>query len=147
MELKDPSLHLKLIEMCDCYLETDYQSALLRAASAHSTELQEDALTYLAVAILATITEKAESLSLKKKEGTISVKIKSDEGKKQLAPPPEPIFHEINRCLRSILHIDAEKGESPLILGLRNGQLDLKVKVKRDKEEDKESIKITLPKL
>ena len=30
MQISDPNQHLKLQEMCDCYLETDYEAQLKR---------------------------------------------------------------------------------------------------------------------
>ncbi len=145
MEVHDPSYHLKLIEMCDCYLETDYATQIQRMADAPVADLGEDAIKYLALAILYTITEKAKKLSFKRKYDKVSVTVKTDDEKLSLRPPSLELFEKIVEIVRAILHFDEDKGALPLSLGLRNGQLDVQVKMERS--EDKESLKIKFPEL
>jgi hypothetical protein len=47
--------------------------------------------------------------------------------------------------MREILHIDEEKGEMDLSLGLRTGEVNVHVKVKG--QGDKQSVKIKFPTL
>ncbi len=145
MEIHDPNAHLKLIEMCDCYLETDYPSAIQKVADAPGADLAEEATKYLALALLYTITEKASKLSLKRKRDKVTVTIKSNGEKIALRPPSRDLFDVIVGTMRCILHIDEDKGALPLAMGLKNGQLEMQVKVERKK--DKESLKIKMPRL
>jgi hypothetical protein len=130
--------HLKLQEMCDCYLETDFVPEMQHMATAPpSDDLEEDAIKYLALAIMHAITEQAAKLSLKKKGDAITVTVK-DEEKKTLPAPAALVFAQIIEIVRAILHIEEDKGKLPLSLGLRNGEVNMTVKVKR--EEGKESV-------
>jgi len=145
MEVHDPTYHLKLIEMCDCYLDTDYATQIQRMAGAPSADLEEDAVKYLALAILYTITEKAKKLTFKRKLDKLSVTVKTDDQKLSLRAPSLELFEKIVEIVRTILHFDEDKGALPLSLGLRNGQLDVQVKLERS--GDKESLKIKFPEL
>jgi len=143
MEIHDPNYHLKLIEMCDCYLETDYATQIQKMAGGPSKDIDEDAVKYLALAIMYAVTEKAQKLSLKKKAENISVTVKSDGEKLSLRPPFPELFDRIIAIIRTILHLEDDKGAMPLSLGLRNGQLDVQVKLERS--GDKESLKLKFP--
>lgn len=145
MNLTDPGYHLKLIEMCDCYLETDYAARIEEMAAAPGDDLDEDAMKYLALAILYTVTEKAEKLSFKNKQGAITVKIKAGDEKILLKEPSGEIFKRISDILRAILHLEEDKGEMPLSLGLKNIKLDVGVKMERN--EGKEKISLQMPAL
>lgn len=145
MDLKDPNLHLKLQEMCDCYLDTSYEEELNRAARVTAgEEMEETAVKYLALAIMYGITEKAESLKLKKKkDGVIKAGLKSDK-KINLPPPSEGLFDAVTGIIRTILHFEEGGGKLPLSLGLRTGQVELNVKLKE--KEDGISLKFKFPK-
>lgn len=145
MELHDPNAHLKLIEMCDCYLDTDYPAAIQKVADSPSDDIEEEAVRYLALAILFALTQKAQKLSLKRKKEKITVTIQGHDEKVALRHPSRPIFDKIIAVARAILHLDEDKGALPLALGLRSGQVELQVKIER--KNDKESLKIKLPTL
>lgn len=145
MEIHDPNLHLKLMEMCDCYLETDYAATIHKVADAPSGDTQEDALRYLALALLFTLSEKARQLSLKRKNDKITVTIKHDAEKIALRPPARHVFEKIIALMRAILHLDEDKGGLPLTLGLKNDRVEVQVKVERT--ADKETLKIKFPEL
>ena len=70
--------HLKLQEMCDCYMETDFLPEMQGMAGADSKDVEEDAIKYLALAIMYAITEMAGKLSFKKKGEEIKVTIKNE---------------------------------------------------------------------
>lgn len=145
MEIHDPNLHLKLMEMCDCYLGTDYITTIQQVADAPTSDTQEDALRYLALGLLLTLTEEARQLSLKQKKGKITVTIKHDAEKIALRPPTRPVFDRIIAMMRSIIHLEEDKGGLPLTLGLKNDQIELQVKIERT--ADKETLKIKFPEL
>jgi len=136
--------HLKLLEMCDCYLETDFPKQLTPMVSAKSTDFMEDGFKYLALAFLQATTEEAKKLSFMKRNNSITVTVKTADREIEL-PPPREHMDAITSIIRNIIHLEEDKGESPLVLGLKNGQLNLSVKVKRAKEE--ECLTIMFPEL
>jgi len=145
MEIHDPNLHLKLMEMCDCYLGTDYAATIQKVADVPSADLQEDALRYLALALLFTLNEQARQLSLKRKKDKITVTIKHDDEKIALRPPTKAVFDRIIAIMRTILHLEEDKGGLPLTLGLKNDRIEVQVKVERT--ADKETLKVKFPEL
>jgi hypothetical protein len=117
MEKISRNYHARLQEMCDCYLETDYRMEMEKMASETSPDLEEDALKYLALSILYATTEKARKLSFKKKKGEPKVTVKAEE-KMGLPVPPGEIADKIFEIMRSITHLEGEKGKEPFSLGL-----------------------------
>jgi len=134
--------HLKLQEMCDCYMETDFLTALQGMAGADSKDVEEDAIKYLALAIMYAITQKAEKLSFKKKGEELKAKINNG-SKEKLPVPSVAVLDKVFEIMRGILHIEEDKGEMEFSLGLRSGEVDVIVKV--DREDGKESLKIKFP--
>ena len=144
MEKIQLNYHLKLQEMCDCYMETDFLANMQGMVGAESKDLEEDAVKYLALTVLYAITRKAAKLTIKKKGDDLSVRIKADE-KEDLPHPSAVVADKIFQIMREILHIDEEKGEMDLSLGLRTGEVNVHVKVKG--QGDKQSLKIKFPTL
>ena len=142
MEKLSMNYHLKLQEMCDCYMETDFQALMQNMSGAGAGDLDENAVKYLALAIMYAITKKAEKLSFKKKGEEIDVKVKNDD-KEELPPPPGVVLERVFAIMRTILHIEEDKGEMDFSLGLRSGEVNVRVKVA--KEGDKQSLKIKFP--
>jgi hypothetical protein len=114
-------------------------------ASCKSADVEEDAFKYLALAIMNTVTEKAKKLSFKKSKDSTKITIKAKEQKIELPVPSQDLIDKIIAITRAITHLEKDKGECPLVLGLKNDQLELLVKVKKEKE--KESIKFEFPDL
>ena len=144
MEKIQLNYHLKLQEMCDCYMETDFLANMQGMVGAESKDLEEDAVKYLALTVLYAITRKAVKLTIKKKGDDLSVRIKADE-KEDLPHPSAVVADKVFQVMREILHIDEDKGEMDLSLGLRTGEVNVHVKVKG--QGDKQSLKIKLPTL
>ncbi len=144
MEKISRNYHARLQEMCDCYMETDYRGEMEKMAFQGSTDVEEDSLKYLALSILYATTEKARKLSFKKKKGEPKVTVKAEE-KLELPTPPGEIADKVFEIMRSITHLEGEKGKEPFALGLRDGRMELRVKVER--EEDRESLKLSFPEL
>ena len=145
MEQLSRNFHAKLQEMCDCYMDSDFQAELTRPVPVQSVSLEEDAIRYFALLILYTLTVKAPQLALKKKKGVVSVTVSSLNENKTLTPPPLEIAAKIFEIMRAITHIEKDKGELPLSLGLRNERVEVQVKLK--KGEDEESLKLVFPEL
>ena len=129
--------HLKLQEMCDCYLETDFPRQLMAMAESTSTEFMEDGYKYLALSLLEATTEKAKQLSFEKGDEFAKVIVKSADREIELPAPSLEIMGAVMSIIRHILHIEENKGSSSLVLGLKSGQLDLVVNVKRDKQTER----------
>ena len=134
--------HLKLQEMCDCYMETDFLSSMQAMAGIDSKDIEEDAIKYLALAIMFAITQKAEKLSFKRKGEELKVKIKNGTEEK-LPIPSVVILDTIFEIMRAILHIEEDKGEMEFSLGLRSGEVNAWVRIAR--KGDKQSLKIKFP--
>jgi rubredoxin len=132
--------HLKLQEMCDCYLETDFSRQLKTMVASSSTDLREDGFKYLALVLLEAITEKASALVLTKQGNTIKVTLKGTDPQIALPSPAAEIMDVITTIIREILHLEEDKGKSPLTLGLKNSRLDLFVRMKKDNEEERLAI-------
>jgi len=141
MEILSRTTHLKLLEMCDCYLETDFSKQLKAMVLSKSTDVMEDGFKYLALALLQATTEKAKKLSFKKYNNSITVAVKAAGREIELPSPSRELMDAIITILRDIIHLEEDKGKSPLILGLKNGHLDLSIKVTRDKKEERLTIK------
>lgn len=144
MQLKDPNLHLKLQEMCDCYMNTDFVRQM-EGMSGPSGNIQEDSVKYLALAIMYGVTEKARKLAIKRKQGETRAILKTADAKIELPQPTDQIFDGVVELVRCILHFEEGSGKSPLSLGLQNSQLDLQVKVKE--KDAGTSLKIKFPEL
>jgi len=145
MEIHDSNLHRKLMEMCDCYLGTEYHAAIHKITDMPSEDLEEDALRYLALALLYSITEQATQFSLKRKKEKITATIKHDDEKTALRPPSRQLFEKIIAIMRGIIHLDDDKGGLSLSLGIKNDRIDMQIKIER--KDDKETLKIKLPRL
>ena len=123
-------------------METDFLAALQGMAGAESKDVEEDAIKYLALALMYAITQKAEKLSFKKKGEELKVKINNG-SKEKLSVPSVVVLDKVFEIMRGILHIEEDKGEMEFSLGLRSGEVDVIVKV--DREDGKESLKIKFP--
>lgn len=145
MQLKDPSLQQKLQEMCDCYLETDFAAQLDAMTRKPSADLKEDAVKYLSLTLMYGLTEKARKVTLKRKGDKIRARIKAVEQKITLPQPAADLFDSVIDLVRGILHFESGGGSSLLVLGLRNSQLDLRVKLKE--QEEKTSLTFAFPEL
>ena len=65
--------------------------------------------------------------------------------KTALKAPPVEIFERIVGIVRTILHLEEDNASMPMALGLRNGQVEVQVKVERG--GNKESLRIKFPDL
>ncbi len=142
--LKDRrNLHGRLQEMCDCYMDTDYEKELGTIVSQKSEDVEEESLKYLALSILFTITEGGKKLSIKRKKGEDKVTVTSED--KMALPSPSPeIIDKIFDIMRSITHLEGEKGKEPFSLGIRDSRLELGVTLK--KKDREESLKFSFTK-
>jgi len=126
------SLHLRLQEYCDCYMETDPQKEIMmlhkKGAAADVTKDREEvALKFICLAILYGIKESAKKIILtKKSRDEVRLDIEAA-GKYVLPAPRADIADEIFKVMRAITHIESERGREVLSLGLRSDRIELTV--------------------
>ena len=131
------SLHKKTQEFIDCFATTEPLKEMSELGKGGDEE--EEALKWLALAALHGINMNAKKISIKKsKKGDFSVTAKYRE--KSLPSPGPNIGQEIIDLVRGITHLEEDKGKTVLALGVRDGSIDLDVKVKKEKGEEKVSL-------
>jgi hypothetical protein len=135
------SLHLKVLELCDCYATTDYLKEM--ATLLKDANKEEGALKWVALSILHGVNSNAKKISLSKgKDGQVKVvaKYRSSE----LPSPGSEVGERVLTVLRDITHIEGEGGKIPLAVAIRDSSFDVTVKVEQDGDE--ESITLAFPK-
>ena len=108
----------------------------------HNEEDKEEAaLKWLALAVLHGINSSAKRISINREKG--SLKVIAEYRPLELPNPGAEIGIKIFEAIRGITHIEGDKGKLPLALGVRDGSLDVNVKVRR--EGDDESVVLKFP--
>jgi hypothetical protein len=141
-EMRDKeTLHRKAQELIDCFATTD---PLKEMSSLSTEEDQEEApLKWLALAVLHGINANAEKISIRKaKDG--KVRVFAEYRESELPSPGAVIGEKIFATLRGITHLEGEKNETVLTMGVREGSVDLRVKIKRAKS-GQEKITVKFP--
>ena len=134
------TLHKKVQEQVDCFATTDPLKEMSELGNERDTE--QAALTWLALAALHGINMNARKITiLKSAEG--NVKVTAEYRPAELPSPGLTIGEKIIQGMREITHLEKEKGKTTLALGVRDGSIDLKVKVKKD--EDGEELTLKFP--
>jgi hypothetical protein len=134
------SLHLKVQELCDCYATTDPLKEMSEIE--RDTDKDEAALKWLALAILHGINANAKEISISRSPDR-DVEVMAKYRKTDLPNPGFDIGEKVIDAMREITHIEGGKGKTPLALGIRDGSVELNVKVKMDK--DTESVTLKFP--
>jgi hypothetical protein len=137
--MKDPnSLHLKVQEHIDCFATTDP----LKEMSDIKAEADKDdaALKWFSLAALHGINNNAEKIVISLSEND-KVKVTAEYRKSDLPSPGSEIGEKIIQTVQDIIHMEGDKGESQLSLGVRDSSLMMKVKIKTKAEGKKLTIK------
>ena len=132
------NLHLKVQEMCDCYATGDP----LKEMSIIKNEKDKDeaAVKWLALAALHGVNNNAEEITItRSSEG--NVRVVAEYRESELPSPGSEVGGKIVDALRKITHIEEDKGKTPLSLGIRNDSVNLQIKFKSNKNEEKITIK------
>jgi hypothetical protein len=132
------NLHLKVQELCDCYVTTDP----LREMSQIPTSADEEdvALKWLALAALHGVNNNASKITLRKGDDG-NIQVTAEYRTTELPSPGGAVGDKILTAIREITHIDSDKGKTRLALGMRDSSIDLEVKVKSKKGYEKLSLK------
>jgi len=132
------TMHLKVQELCDCYATTDPLQEM--SSLEKDDDKDEAALKWLALAALHGINANAEKISIaQSKEGMVRV---TAEYRKGILPNPgSEIGGKIIEAVRGITHVEGDKGKVPLALGIRDGSIEISIKMKRSEKGEKISLK------
>ena len=132
------TLHLKVQELCDCYATTDPLREM--SALVNDKDKDEAALKWLALTALHGINANAEQISISRsKDG--KVKVTAEYRKSELPNPGDVIGEKILEAVRGITHVEGDQGKIPLALGIRDGSIEISVKLKRSDKGEKISLK------
>ena len=134
------SLHLKVQELCDCYASTDPLKEMSELE--RDDDKDEAALKWLSLATLHGINANAKKISISRSTDG-EVEVTAEYRKTDLPKPGSEISEKIIEAVRGITHLEGRKGEIPLALGVRDGSIEMNVKVKTG--EDKESVTFKFP--
>ena len=134
------SLHLRVQEMCDCYATGDPLKEMSKVKNEQDKD--EAAVKWLALAALHGVNNNAEEITITRNTKG-QVRVIAEYRKTELPSPENELSKKIVDTVREITHIEKEKGEMPLSLGIRNDSISLKIKFKAKK--DKEEITIKFP--
>jgi hypothetical protein len=132
------NLHLKVQEMCDCYATSDPLKEM--SIVKNEEDKEEAAVKWLALAALHGVNNNAEEITITRSpEGTVRVVAEYRES--ELPTPGPEVGGKIVDAVREITHIEEDKGKIPLALGIRNDTVDLQIKFKTKKGNEKITIK------
>lgn len=126
--------HQKMQELCDCFAETDPLKEM--ALLGKDADKEEAALKWLALAILHGVDRNAKNISLKRTaDGAVKAEAEYRDG--ELPTPGAEIGARVMEAARQISHIEEEKGEMPLAVGIRDSSVELLMEVERKAGEEK----------
>jgi hypothetical protein len=128
------TLHRKVQDLVDCFATTDPLKEMWMLKEEKDQE--EASLKWLALAVIYGINAGAKDISVvKSADGT--VKILAQYRKAELPTPGPKIGGRIFDSLRRITHLEGDKGKTVLAMGVRDGSIELRVKIEKEKEEEK----------
>jgi hypothetical protein len=131
---------MKVQEEADCFATSDPLSEM--AGLVREKDSEEGALKWIALAVLHGIDRNAEKISLRRNaDGGVSVTAKYR--KSELPTPPSPIGRKVFDVVKEITHIDGDKGQVPVAIGIRDSSIELDMKLERNGAE--EEVVLTFP--
>ncbi len=134
------NLHLKVQELCDCFATTDPLKEMSKLKN--DVDKEEAALKWVALAILHGINSGAEKIKIfSPKDGEASVT--AEYRKASLPGPGRETGAKIVEAMRCITHLDEDKAEIPFAVGVRGGDMELRIKLKRKDEGESVTLKFT----
>jgi hypothetical protein len=134
--------HKKMQELCDCFAETDplKEMALLGT----DVDKEEAALKWLALAILHGVDRNAKKICLERTAKGY-VKAEAEYRDVELPTPGAEIGGKVIEAARQISHIEGDKGEMPIAVGIRDSSIEIRMEVERKHGDEK--ITLTFGKL
>ena len=134
------SVHLKVQEHADCFATADplKEMSLLKRES----DAGEAALKWLALAVLHGVNDSAKRITLTRApDGSVTVTAKYRAV--ELPSPGPEIGARIVEAAREIGHFEEAGGRTPLAVGIRDGGLELDIRMEAG--EDGETVTIKFP--
>jgi len=132
------TLHMKVQEQCDCFATTDPLAQM--AALKGETDAEEGAVKWIALAVLHGINADARKIKVRRAEsGDVTVTAKN--GKAELPSPGAAIGAKIVDVVKAITHIEGEKGKLPVVIGIRDGSIEVEMKFKQGEKGEEVAIK------
>jgi len=132
------NLHLKVQEMCDCYATGDPLKEM--SIVKNDEDIEEGALKWLALAALHGVNNNAEEITITR-DPDGQVRVVAEYRKTELPSPGLEVGGKIVDAVREITHIEEDKGEITLALGIRQDTVNLQIKFKAKKDKEKITIK------
>lgn len=130
--------HLKVQELCDCYATTDPLKEM--SVIQKDTDTDEAALKWIALSALHGINANAKKITIQRStDGSVTVSAKYRRA--ELPSPGKAAGEKIFKAMREITHLEGDKGKTLLSLGIRGSSIDLNVKINKDKDGEKVTIK------
>ncbi len=134
------NLHKQIQEHIDCFAATDPMSGM--SVLKDDSDKDAAALKWLALAALHGINNDAKKITIAKdKDG--EVKVTAKYRKKDLPDPGADVAEKVFDTVRGITHIEGDKGKTDWALGIRDGSIQLKVKI--EKSGDGQEVTIKFP--
>jgi hypothetical protein len=128
------TLHRKVQEQIDCFATSNPLKEMSELKKDENVE--EAAVKWLALAALHGINMNAKTITISKNsEG--QVKVIAEYRSAELPSPGFTIGEKIIEDVREITHLEEDKGKTILALGVRDGSVELNVKVKKDGDGEK----------
>jgi hypothetical protein len=140
-DMKDKeTLHRKVQELVDCFATSD---PLREMSMLKNEEAEEEApLKWLAFSVLHGINAGAKEISVVKSADG-GVRVFAEYWKAELPTPGSTIGEGIFEALRRISHLEGDEGKTDLAMGVRDGSVDLGLRIERD--ENREKITLRFP--
>ncbi len=132
------TLHKRVQEHIDCFATADPLKGMSELGK--EKDAAEAALKWLALAALHGINMNTKTITILR-SGDGHVKVMAEYRPAELPAPGVTIGGKIIETVRNITHLEEEKGKTVLALGVRDGSIDLKVKVKRDKDGERVTLR------
>jgi hypothetical protein len=132
------SLHKKVQEQIDCFATTDPLKEMSKLVKEGDTG--EAALKWLALAALHGINMNAKKIVIFQ-SGDGDIRVMAEYRPAELPPPGKSIGEKIIESVRGITYLEKEKDQTTLALGIRDSSIELKVKVKKDENGEKVTLK------
>ena len=134
------NVHLKVQELCDCYATNDPLKEM--SIVKNDGDIDEAAVKWLALAALHGVNNNAKEITISRSSGG-EVRVAAKYRESELPSPGSEVGSKIMEAVIEITHIEGQKGEIPLALGIRNDSIELQVKMKE--KEGREQVTIKFP--
>ena len=131
-------LHLKVQELCDCFATTDPLKEM--STLKDESDKDEAALKWLAIAALHGVNANAKKITIGR-SGSGAMEVTAEYRAAVLPSPGSEIGEKVFQAIKNITHFEGEEGKTPLALGIRDSSLEIKVKLEKDKDGEKLTLK------